>query len=294
MKKTVLIFSCLFFTMTIFAQNEQKQGDDMAATGNYDGAAVMYRMCMDSNDQCRLKLFKLIFDEKIEQQFTDELFQLINPLAKKDITEAQYYLGMLHKKGIGGVAQDNDAAINWLKKSADKGFASAKIELDELLPKEEPAREEPAREEPPIEEVKVTPIPSSASPANNRVIPEANKVQGPSKLPGVLFAVGGVSIVAGVAATYFIPGKKEEDWSNSDNDKTYKEITKRNPVFLIAGAVVGGVCIGSGIVIKKKNASKGNSLASEPFVSPLPVQHDREVRLFFVAMDNGAGFRLTF
>ena len=293
MKKTVFLFSCLFYTMTIFAQNEQKQGDDMAATGNYDGAAVMYRMCMDSNDQCRLKLFKLIFDEKIEQQFSDELFQLIKPLAEKGVTEAQYYLGMMYKKGAGGVTQDKNAAINWLKQSADKGFGSAKIELEELLPKEQPAKEEVKqvpKDEPAGEEVKTV----STPPARNLTVPGEDKFNKPSKLPVPLFAVGGVCIVAGAAATYLLPGKTEENWDNSNDDRAYKVIKKKNPVFLIAGAVVGGVCIGSGIVIKKKNASKAKNLASEPFSNPLPVQHDREVRLFFVAIDNGAGIRLTF
>jgi len=281
MKKTVLLFSCLLYALAAFAQNEQKQGDVMVAEGNYDGAAVMYRMCMDTDDQCRLKLFKLIYEEKIERQFTDELFQLINPLATKDNAEAQYYLGVLYIKGTGGVSQDHDVAKLWLKQSVDNGYENARKELEALLPKEEPVQEV----------IKIENVPS----ANDKLaISKKSEVKGPSKLPGVLFAVGGVSIAGGAAATFLVAPKIEEDWSNSEETHTYLEIKKYNPIFIIAGAVIGGVCIGSGIVIKTKGNSKSKNYTSDGYYSPAQLDHNRNARLYFVTTENGAGFRLAF
>jgi hypothetical protein len=142
MKKTVLLFVCLLCSQAFFAQNEQKEGDTMAAAKNYQGAAMMYRVCMENNDQCALKLFKLIYDEKIDAQFSDELYLLIEPLSKKKNAEAHYYLGMLYRKGTGGVSHDNSEAKKWLESSAKQRNSKASSELKELKKEEAKLKKE--------------------------------------------------------------------------------------------------------------------------------------------------------
>ena len=51
---------CLISYVAVFAQEGLKEGDELAAAGDYNGAAAMYRKCRESNEQCALKLFKLI------------------------------------------------------------------------------------------------------------------------------------------------------------------------------------------------------------------------------------------
>ena len=292
MKQLLISLSFLFIAMSVYAQDGLKEGDEMAAAGNYDGAAVMYRICMESNEQCVLKLFKLIYDEKIEPQFTDELFQLINPLAKKGNAEAQFYLGELYRKGIGGVEQSNDEALKWLQQSAEQDYDAAKTEWEKLRPKEVPKAEPPVREQPVREEPvrRSTTTPSAGGNVNMNTGQDLK----PSKMPGVLFAVGGVAVVAGIAGTYLLPGKADDDFSASNETGTYLEVQKRNPVFLIAGGVIGGVCIGSGIVIKKKNSNKLSAAFYENDVRQQFHRPDNDMRLHVVAVYNGAGLRLTF
>jgi len=99
MKKIMLLFMCAFFCVAIFAQDEKKQGDEMAASGNYSGAAMMYRLCMEQDEECRVQLIRLLYESKIEPQSSNELFQLVNPLAQQGNAEMQLYLGMLYYKG---------------------------------------------------------------------------------------------------------------------------------------------------------------------------------------------------
>ena len=148
MKKTILLIACLCGSFSAIAQEELKQADEMAAAGNYDGASIMYRICMESNEQCALRLFKLIYEGKIEAQFSDELYQIINPLAGKGNAEAQFYLGELYRKGMGGVAQNDVEALKWLRLSAEKDYAEAKSALEKLRPKEEPVQEVEKKQRP--------------------------------------------------------------------------------------------------------------------------------------------------
>ena len=410
MKKLFLLGICLYIIPVIFAQEEQKQGDEMTASGNYSAAAMMYRLCMEQEEPCVLKLFKLIYDEKIEPESTDELYQLVSPLAEKGNTEAQFYLGELYRKGIGGVAQDNREALKWLRKSADRNYADAKRELmamstrlitsgddmvvagkyDEAaemyrlcLESDESSRfklfkliyekktialnpEEPyqlvsslaekgnaeaqywlgimyrtgsgvvsandneafkwfqlsadqgnenardqlkdlqsAQKEPviPPAQTVTTPTSQTVYPAEKDVAAKTLSVDNlqykpsKSKLPAVLYAAGGIAIAAG-AATYFLLPKTVEDVFNNrdyseatESNPYYKLPQKRNPVYLIAGCAAGGVCIGTGIVIKSKDKKR---LISDNYNrQPLP-QHGDVMRLNLVATHYGAGLRLTF
>ena len=129
MKKVVLSLMIFLYSAVTYAQDEQATGDTFSAAGNFEGAAAMYRLCMESNDSCMLKLFKLIYEEKIEAQFTDELYSLIRPLALKGDPEAQYYLGMLYKNGIGGAPESDREALKWIQLSANQNNANAQNEI---------------------------------------------------------------------------------------------------------------------------------------------------------------------
>ena len=129
MNKIVLLFISVVVCTAVIAQSEQKEGDRMEAEGNYSGAEIMYRLCMEQNDTCLLKLIRLIYKKKIEPQFENELFQLTLPLAMRGNPEAQYYLGVMWNRGIGGVPQDTDVAMRWLQRSSDQGYEPAQTEL---------------------------------------------------------------------------------------------------------------------------------------------------------------------
>ena len=131
MKKKILLSICLFNALALFAQNEKQEGDAMAAAENYSGAAMMYRICMEEDEQCGLKLFRLIYDKKIEAQSTDELYQLINAPAKKGNADAQFYFGKMYRNGQG-VSKNEREAINWFRKSAEQGNADAQYELGQM------------------------------------------------------------------------------------------------------------------------------------------------------------------
>jgi len=260
MKKIRILFVCLICCAAIDAQNEQRRGDEMAAAGNYSGAEIMYRQCMERDVQCRLKLFKLIYDEKIEAQSSYELFQLIAPLAQTGNPEAQYYLGMLYRKGIGGVRQDNNEASRWLQRSANQGYADARNELDAMRQNQNPARIV-ARDN-----------------MDNDYLYERNPVhKGATNRSGTLFAVGSVCIIGGIAATALLP-KTYTDYNNG----TIVEGKEYNLGYAVVGLVAGGICIGSGISLKKQG--KAGSLS----------YRDDQLILNLVATGNGAGLRLTF
>ena len=133
MKKIFTLFTGLFCCVAIFAQNEKKEGDEMAATENYSGAAMMYRLCMQQDEDCLLKLIRLLYEEKVEPQFTNELYQLISPLAVKGNAEAQFYLGVMYFKGFD--TKDNNKSFEWIKKSAEQGHADAQYQLGYMYQK---------------------------------------------------------------------------------------------------------------------------------------------------------------
>jgi len=122
MKKLISLLVSIITVTELFAQNFKSEGDTMVAAGNYSGAAAMYEICMIQDDDCLLKYFKLIFEEKIRAQFSDELYKLIYKLANEGNAEAQYYLGNMYRNGKG-VTKDNFQAYNWYKKSAEQDNA---------------------------------------------------------------------------------------------------------------------------------------------------------------------------
>ncbi|MDR2231930.1 MAG: sel1 repeat family protein [Tannerella sp.] len=132
MKRTILIFVCIISLTSLYGQNEKRDGDDMAAAENYSGAAMMYRLCMERDEECQIKLIRLIYEEKIEPQSADELYRLISPLAEHGNAEAQYYLSELYKKGRGGASQDYGEMMKWLQKSAAQNYANTRTELAKL------------------------------------------------------------------------------------------------------------------------------------------------------------------
>ena len=54
--------------------------------------------------------------------------RMLRPLADQGNPKAMYYIGFMYAQG-NGVKQDMDKAIEWWKKSADKNFAPAELNL---------------------------------------------------------------------------------------------------------------------------------------------------------------------
>ncbi len=131
MKKLNLLFIGIAICSIALAQNEKVNGDEMASRENYSGAAVMYRMCMEQDVECRLKLVRLLYEAKIEPQTPDELYRLTTPLANKRNAEAQFYMGEIYSKGIG-VRQNVREAKKWYQQSASQGYSLAKVKSNEL------------------------------------------------------------------------------------------------------------------------------------------------------------------
>ena len=272
MKKTIVLFFFYMGCTAIFAQNELREGDRMEAEGNYSGAEIMYRLCMEQEEDCLLKLVRLLYNEKIEPQIEDELFQLIHPLAQKGNPETQYYLGTMYSRGFGGVQQDDHEALQWLQKSADQGYEVASTVLALLKSKKK------------NESV----IPNIFNPIETKsqdlTVPERALSRST-----VFYTAGGVSIAAGVAATILLP-KEYTEYGNAKRivGKQY------NLVYTAAGLVAGGVCIGLGINQKKKVYKRVIDVTSNNSRTRSPSNRDNSSRLDLVAAGNIAGLRLTF
>ena len=105
---------------------------------------------------------------------------------------------------------------------------------------------------------------------------------------GLLFVAGGVGIAGGIAAS-ILSAKHYTEVSNGMmiNGKEY------NLIYAATGIVVGGVCIGTGIKLKKKAKSQPN-MDYGYNGSHSTLYRDNYSRLNLVVYGNEAGIRLTF
>jgi len=112
-----------------------------------------------------------------------------------------------------------------------------------------------------------------------------NLQNGKSNAPTTLFTIGGISIVAGIAASIFLTKDYVEYGYGT------KIVGKEHSlVYAASGIVIGGFCIGRGIYLKKKAKIQPNSMGYYINHSRLPSCS----RLDFVAIKDGGGLRLTF
>ena len=110
-----------------------------------------------------------------------------------------------------------------------------------------------------------------------------------SRRSNLLFAAGGVSIAAGVAASILFT----KPYTEEKNSLIIKG-KEHNLVYAAAGVVTGGVCIGSGISLKKKARLQPQNIDYSSDHSRSPVYRDNHLHLNLVAYGNEAGLRLTF
>jgi len=308
MNKVISLIMCLTISAVIFAQNEKKEGDEMAAAGNYSGAVMMYRLCKEQDEECLLKLIRLLYEKKVEQQYTNELFQLVSPLAEKGIMEAQLYLaemyfigydtqdyekafewytksaeqgnadaqyqlGVMYQKGLG-VKTDMDEALRWYRKSMAQGHASAQRSHDEIVNSSD--------EEAPNISGNTTIL--VTQPVENLRLTKAS-----TNRSNLFFVAGGVSIAAGVAATILFP--------TSYRDEANGKITggkEYNLIYAGAGLAIGGFCIGKGIQLKKKASVQPSNTGYYNNPAPSLSYHNHYARIDLIATGTGAGLRLTF
>ena len=114
-----------------------------------------------------------------------------------------------------------------------------------------------------------------------------------SKLPKTLFVIGGLSVAAGAAVTFLLPPKVSE--VRYDERRGFVREEERNLSYLVAGCAAGAVCIGTGLIVKKKKSNRPKAgLTFEDIASQPPPNRDNDMRLHLVATGNGAGLRLTF
>ncbi|MDR2585985.1 MAG: outer membrane beta-barrel protein [Prevotellaceae bacterium] len=124
-------FVILFFSPSIFAQDYKSRADLKVSEGDYTGAAAMYELCMRQDDECAFHLFMLIYEKKIEPEYSEQLVQIILPLAQKGSAEAQYYLASMYNQGYG-VEKDDEKAIEWFRKAAQQSHQEAIAHLNTL------------------------------------------------------------------------------------------------------------------------------------------------------------------
>ena len=96
---------------------------------------------------------------------------------------------------------------------------------------------------------------------------ELNKITSSSKKSNILFSVGGIGIATGIAATILL----QKEYVEYEHAKRIRG-KEYNLVYAAAGIVAGGVCIGLGVNLNKKESK----------------------RLDLVVTENGTGMRLTF
>jgi len=93
------------------------------------------------------------------------LFNVQKKIAEKGDPSAQLHLGEMYELGLGTSA-DNDLAMKWYAKAAEKGNPIATQKMDALRRLIEEEKEDAARAKREAEQAKVPPIaPASSSPA---------------------------------------------------------------------------------------------------------------------------------
>ena len=233
-------------------------------------------LAQKGNAEVQCYLGVLYFNGFIVSQSYSEALKWFQLSAGQGNANAQYHLGVLYEAGSGGVTQNNDEALKWFRLSAEQGHELAKSKYEALIAQKE--------------EIKLPdPI----------FVPDPNRVEpNPYNLPikpektnrsGLLFAAGGISIAAGVAAT-LLTAKPYIEYGNAKRTKG-KEF---NLVYATVGLAAGGICIGYGVKLKKKERVQPQNLGA--FNHPVPVSSygDNPSRLDLVIAGNGAGVRLTF
>jgi len=134
MKKIFLLEISLISCAFIFAQDYKMQGNKKEIEGDYTGAAAMYQLCMENDEECTLRYFKLLYEKKIEREFPDQLYRIISPLAQKGNDVAQFYLASMYYDGCD-VAKNMKEAANWFVKSAVQGNSNAQVSLGNMYDK---------------------------------------------------------------------------------------------------------------------------------------------------------------
>ena len=207
MRKIVLFTVTLFICMPLLAQDYKKLGDAKAAEGDYAGAAAMYGMGVENkDDECALALFKLIYNKKIEAEYSGQLNQLIQPLALKGRAEAQFYLGAMYEHGID-VTLDRVKALEWYRKAAEQRYTDAIPAIERLTPKEEPVVEVKKDTIPVVIPEKIAEIPPKVIP---KAEPETAKpiyTTPKSKLKTSFGVLGGLNL-ANISGADFSPKMK--------------------------------------------------------------------------------------
>jgi len=133
--KKILFFAIYFICCkAIFAQDYKNQGREKAAEGDFSGAAAMYQLCMEHDEECTILFFELIYEKKIEREYPNQLYRIVSPLAQKGNPIAQFYLASMYYNGYG-IEKNLKTAARWFTKSAMQGNTDAQNSLGYMYEK---------------------------------------------------------------------------------------------------------------------------------------------------------------
>ena len=171
-----------------------------------------------------------------------------------------------------------------------KAANEAKQELEQRLEQEEAQKEEEESIQIPIEEKENKPAEIMNLPVQQENIRIEKVTKGNSR-SGLLFVAGGVSIAGGIAASVFLTKPYTEVNTQKGVIVKGKEY---NLFYAAAGIVAGGVCMGTGIMLKKKEQGQPRNMDMSYRQSSPTSYHDNHSYLNLVTYGNEIGLRLTF
>jgi len=271
---TLLLFCCIHS----YGQDYLKLANDCFEKGDYECAKRNYTLFQTLDGK----------DMSAQIQIADECMRAM-------MLADDYF------KDEAWVKAKERYQIVWDKNPKDPRAQMQLILCEERLKSENEAKQELEHEEVQKEEEEILQISieeKEVKPSEQVTLPIKDdkppvnlniKKETINKRSVLLFVTGGASIAGGIAASLLLP-KTEIKISNN---KLVKE-KKYSLLYAGAGVVVGGVCIGTGIKIKKKDSIKPKSIDLSYNYYHSPAHSAHYSRLNLVLYGNEAGLCLTF
>ena len=264
MKYVIVLPLLLFCCLQAYGQDYLKEANACFEKGDYECARRNYTLFQTLDGR----------DMSVQIQIADECMralQLADDYFKEEEFEkaSNRYQFVLEKNPKDTYAQKQYDLC-------EKKLKPSNVEVAENLPDQK-------KEEALPPEIINAPVPKEKIP-DNLFVDKATK----SRRSGRLYIIGGGCIAAGVAATFLATTPYEDPkYAEGYIEKGHAY----NLIYAAAGIVAGGVCIGYGIHIKKKERAQHVSY-NDP--TTVPSCCDSRLHLNLVACGNHAGLRFTF
>ena len=210
--------------------------------------------------------------QKTQMMGANQILDFVEPITKDLIKEISVEPAITN--------QQNEAVAQQTKSETPV----TPQKTDEKVVEEAQAAVEPVN----LQNQAATTIPNASSPTATKTA-DLNIQKGAKNKSTMFYAIGGVGLAVGVAASLLITSPYEE-FGNAEIVKG----KQFNLIYAVAGLAIGGVCIGKGIQLNKKAKAQPRNTGYYDYPSPAPAYADNPSRLDFVATGAGAGLRLTF